>query len=458
MRSLQGSRIRFLIRFTKEELMKTYRVAIVGAGPAGFFTAQALNNSVTDERNFLIDMFDRLPTPWGLVRSGVAPDHPKIRTVTKVFEKIAAENNYRYFGNIELGRDIHISDLEKIYDVVVLATGTSLGKKLGIPGEELPGSISAADFVPWYNGHPDYVNVNPPLNGKYAIVIGAGNVAMDCGRILALVPHELNSTDIADHALEVFHDSSIRDVTIIGRRGPEHAAFTSPELRELPKLTETDVFIREDQIDDAIHRVGARLESEKDLRANLEAMHEISKAERRGNERKLSLAFLLTPLEVVGNVRVERVKFAVSKVVDDKVVKGDEIIELPCDLLITAIGYEGADIPGVDNERGRIANNEGKIRDGVYVVGWAKRGPSGVIGTNKSDSSEVVKKIISELSAAPKGNIDISEHLDSDKVVTYEGWSAINLTEISAGAELGRPRRKVVSWSELLSLGGVKST
>lgn len=438
--------------------MKTYRVAIVGAGPAGYFTAQALNNAINDQQTFMIDMFDRLPTPWGLVRSGVAPDHPKIRTVTKVFEKIASEPNYRYFGNVELGRDVHISDLEKLYDVVVLATGTSLGKKLGIPGEDLPGCISAADFVPWYNGHPDYANVNPPLKGRYAIVIGAGNVAMDCGRILALVPHELNSTDMADHALEVFHDSAIRDVTIVGRRGPEHAAFTSPELRELPKLTETDVFIREDQIADAINRVGVRLENEKDLRSNLEAMREIAQSERRGNDRKLSLAFLLTPLEVLGSGRVERVKFAVNKVVGDVVTTSDEIIELPCDLLITAIGYEGAEIPGIANERGRIANHEGKIREGVYVVGWAKRGPSGVIGTNKSDSSEVVKRILAELPDTPKGAVDVVTHLDSEKIVTHEGWSAINLAETSAGAELGRPRQKVVSWSELLSLGGVKST
>ncbi len=438
--------------------MKTYRVAIVGAGPAGYFTAQALNNAINDQQTFMIDMFDRLPTPWGLVRSGVAPDHPKIRTVTKVFEKIASEPNYRYFGNVELGRDVHISDLEKLYDVVVLATGTSLGKKLGIPGEDLPGCISAADFVPWYNGHPDYANVKPPLKGKYAIVIGAGNVAMDCGRILALVPHELNSTDMADHALEVFHDSAIRDVTIVGRRGPEHAAFTSPELRELPKLTETDVFIKEDQIADAINRVGVRLENEKDLRSNLEAMREIAQSERRGNDRKLSLAFLLTPLEVLGSGRVERVKFAVNKVVGDVVTTSDEIIELPCDLLITAIGYEGAEIPGIVNERGRIANHEGKIREGVYVVGWAKRGPSGVIGTNKSDSSEVVKRILAELPDTPKGAVDVVTHLDSEKIVTHDGWSAINLAETSAGAELGRPRQKVVSWSELLSLGGVKST
>ena len=438
--------------------MTTYRVAIVGAGPAGYFTAQALNNSCDDERNFLIDMFDRLPTPWGLVRSGVAPDHPKIRTVTKVFEKIAAEPNYQYFGNIELGRDIHISDLEKLYDVVVLATGTSLGKKLGIPGEDLEGVISAADFVPWYNGHPDYVHVNPPLTGKYAIVIGAGNVAMDCGRMLALIPHELSTTDVADHALDVFQQSSIRDVTIVGRRGPEHAAFTSPELRELPKLHETDVFIKSEQIDDAITRVGSRMESEKDLRSNLEAMRDIARVEHRGNERKLSLAFLLTPLEVLGSGKVERVKFAVNRVESDKVIATEEIIELPCDLLITAIGYEGIEIPGVPKDGGRIANVDGKVREGVYVVGWAKRGPSGVIGTNKSDSSEVVKRILAELPANPKGVGEIDAHVDSKKIVTHAGWSAINAAEISAGEASSRPRRKVVSWSELLSLGGAKST
>lgn len=438
--------------------MATYRVAIVGAGPAGYFTAQALNNATDEKHDFLIDMFDRLPTPWGLVRSGVAPDHPKIRTVTKVFDKIASEPNYRYFGNIELGRDIHISDLERIYDVVVLATGTSLGKKLGIPGEDLPGVISAADFVPWYNGHPDYVHVNPQLNGRYAIVVGAGNVAMDCGRMLALVPHELSTTDMADHALDIFQESSIRDVTIVGRRGPEHAAFTSPELRELPKLEETDVFIDSKQINDAISRVGARMESEKDLRSNLEAMRDIALNEHRGNERRLSLAFLLTPVEILGEGKVERVRFGVNKVEGDSVVATEETIELPCDLLVTAIGYEGAEIPGVAHDKGRISNSDGKVRDGLYVVGWAKRGPSGVIGTNKSDSSEVVKRIVAELPDTPKGVGEISTHIDNQKVVTHGGWSAINMAELAAGEAVGRPRRKVVSWAELLSLGGAKST
>ena len=216
--------------------MKTFKIAIVGAGPAGYFTALALQNSCNDERNFKIDLIERLPTPWGLVRSGVAPDHPKIKTVSKVFEKVASDPNFRLFGNVELGRDIKLDDLQEKYDAVVLCTGSSIGKKLGIPGENLTNYFSAADFVPWYNGHPDYENLEINLNGKVAIVIGAGNVAMDCARMLALEPTELDPTDTADRAMEFFHRSSIRKVYIAGRRGPEHAAFTAPELRELSQI------------------------------------------------------------------------------------------------------------------------------------------------------------------------------------------------------------------------------
>jgi ferredoxin/flavodoxin---NADP+ reductase len=225
-----------------------FKVAIVGAGPAGYFAAQALQNSVTEDLIFSIDMIERLPTPWGLVRSGVAPDHPKIKTVAKVFEKIAADSNFRLFGNVELGKDISLTDLTSKYDAVIMATGSSVGKKLGIPGEELANSISAAIFVPWYNGHPDLADFDVDLSGKVAVVIGAGNVAIDCGRILALDPKELDPTDIADHALEVFRKSNTRKVLITGRRGAEFASFTAPELRDLPKLEHTDVFISEEQI------------------------------------------------------------------------------------------------------------------------------------------------------------------------------------------------------------------
>ena len=250
--------------------MPHFKVAIVGAGPAGYFAAQALQNLANEERVFEIDMIERLPTPWGLVRSGVAPDHPKIKTVSKVFEKIATAENFRLFANVEVGNDVTVAQLQEKYDAVIIATGSSIGKKLGIPGEDLRGSLSAAVFVPWYNAHPDFVGVDTPLDADTALVIGAGNVAMDVARMLALEPTELDPTDTADHAIDAFKHSNIRKVYISARRGPEHAAFTSPELRELPKLEHTNVVIHKEDIEAAIIRAGA--EPEKDVKSNLDAM------------------------------------------------------------------------------------------------------------------------------------------------------------------------------------------
>jgi len=261
--------------------LTVFRIAIVGAGPAGYFAAQALQNLQNDERSFSIDMIERLPTPWGLVRSGVAPDHPKIKTVSKVFEKIATSEGFQLFCNVELGKDISIEELTNNYDAVVIATGTNKGRKLGIPGEHLRGSLSAAEFVPWYNAHPDYVNVDVPLDTDTAVVIGAGNVALDVARMLALEPKELDCTDTANHALDDLHKSSIRTVHVFGRRGPEHAAFTSPELRELPKLEHTDVEIGECDIEDALTRVGGAGEIAKEVKSNLDAMMAIAKQKRR---------------------------------------------------------------------------------------------------------------------------------------------------------------------------------
>jgi ferredoxin--NADP+ reductase len=433
--------------------MPTYRIAIVGAGPAGYFSAQALQNSQDEYRVFAIDLFERLPTPWGLVRSGVAPDHPKIKTVAKVFEKIAGDPNFRLFGNVELGRDISIEQLKENYDAVILATGSSVGRKLGIPGEELAGSLSAADFVPWYNGHPDYVNVTVPLNGKNAIVIGAGNVAMDCGRMLALDPKELDSTDTADHALAALYESAIRNVTIVGRRGPEHAAFTSPEIRELPKLENTDVLIVQTEIESAKERVAEELEENKELRNNLEALLEVSQSELKNHERKLAINFLLTPLEIIGNKKVEAIRFARNEVINDKVTATTEIIEMPCDLVISAIGYQVLQIPGVEIANGKVVNENGFVADNLYVVGWAKRGPSGVIGTNKSDSSDVVKLLLAKLPSAAKENSDIAKIITNHQVISQPGWQKINQAEINRGEAVGKPRRKLTEWSDLLSLG-----
>ena len=433
--------------------MPTYRIAIVGAGPAGYFSAQALQNSQDENRVFAIDLFERLPTPWGLVRNGVAPDHPKIKSVAKVFEKIASDPNFRLFGNVELGRDISIEQLKENYDAVILATGSSVGRKLGIPGEDLPGSLSAADFVPWYNGHPDYVNCDVPLNGKNAIVIGAGNVAMDCGRMLALDPAELNSTDTSDHALVAFHQSAIRKVTIVGRRGPEHAAFTSPEIRELPKLENTDVIISHSEIESAKIRVAEKLEGNKELRNNLEAMLEVSQSPSKNHERKLAINFLLTPIEIIGDDKVEAIRFVRNEVINDKVSATSEIFELPCDLVISAIGYQVLPIPGVEFANGKVVNENGHVADNLYVVGWAKRGPNGVIGTNKSDSSDVIKLLLAKLSSAAKENMDMAKMLASHQVITQSGWQKINAAEVEQGETVGKPRRKLTVWSDLLSLG-----
>jgi len=421
--------------------MTKYKVAIVGAGPAGYFAAQALQNLQTDDLQFSIDMIERLPTPWGLVRSGVAPDHPKIKTVSKVFEKVATAGNFRLFGGVELGTDISIEQLKELYDAVVIATGSSIGKKLGIPGEDLPGSLSAAEFVPWYNAHPDFHDIEISLDCDTAVVIGAGNVAMDVARILALEPSELDPTDTADHAIATFKKSSIREVVISARRGPEHAAFTSPELRELPKLEHTNVLISQTDIAAAIVRAGE--EPEKDVKSNLDAMLLISEKEATHHDRTMKFQFLATPIEIKGDGKVEEVVF--------KKTGSDETFSIKCGLVITAIGYEAASIAGIPYERGKVLNTDGFVSENLYVVGWAKRGPSGVIGTNKSDASDVMKLLVSGLKSA-KNIGDVSDLLSDKKFISQLHWEAINAAEVAAGEPLGKPRRKMVTREDLFKI------
>ena len=421
--------------------MPTFKVAIVGAGPAGYFAAQALQNAQSDDKTFAIDMIERLPTPWGLVRSGVAPDHPKIKTVSKVFEKIATAGNFRLFGNVELGTDVQLGELQAKYDAVIIATGTSLGRKLGIPGEELQGYLSAADFVPWYNAHPDYTKVDVPLDADTAIVIGAGNVAMDVARMLALDPTELDPTDTANYAITALKKSNIRKVYICARRGAEHAAFTSPELRDLPKLEHTNVIISKSDIDAAI--VAAGDAPEKDVKSNLDAMLAIAEHEKTSHVRTMEFLFHHVPTEIKGSGQVQEVEF--------KTPAGQKVIK--CGLVISAIGYEAQPLSGISYEKGKVLNTDGRVKDNLYVVGWAKRGPSGVIGTNKSDAAGVIELLISTLTT-PKNSGDINDLIGAHKVITQTHWEVINAAEVASGEPLGKPRVKVADKDELLRLGG----
>ena len=421
--------------------MPTFKIVIVGAGPAGYFAAQALQNLQNEEITFEIDMIERLPTPWGLVRSGVAPDHPKIKTVSKVFEKIASHENFRLFANVEIGSDISVAQLQEKYDAVIIATGSSLGKKLGIPGEGLRGSLSAATFVPWYNAHPDFVGVDTPLDADTAVVIGAGNVAMDVARMLALEPSELDPTDTADHAIDAFKNSNIRKVYISARRGPEHAAFTSPELRELPKLEHTNVIMDKVDIEAAIVRAGDA--PEKDVKSNLDAMLLIADNPKSEHERTMQFLFQHTPKEILGTDRVEGVVYSTPN--------GD--VTIKCGLVITAIGYQAHGIEGIPYENGKVVNNDGRVHENLYVVGWAKRGPSGVIGTNKSDAAAVMQLLVEDLKS-PKNAGDISELLTHQVVVSQEHWQKINEAEVAAGEAKGKPRVKSVERTELLKQAG----
>jgi ferredoxin--NADP+ reductase len=422
--------------------LPTFKIAIVGAGPAGYFAGQALQNLANDDRTFEIDMIERLPTPWGLVRSGVAPDHPKIKTVSKVFEKIAAQETFRLFANVEIGNDISVAQLQEKYDAVIIATGSSQGKTLGIPGENLRGSLSAASFVPWYNAHPDFVGVDTPLDADTAVVIGAGNVAMDVARMLALEPTELDPTDTADHAIDAFKKSNIRKVYITARRGPEHAAFTSPELRELPKLENTNVIMNKSDIEAAIVRAGDA--PEKDVKSNLDAMLLIAENPKTEHERTMQFLFSHTPKEILGTDHVEGVVYSTPN--------GD--ITIKCGLVITAIGYQAQGIEDVPYENGKVVNTDGRVKDNLYVVGWAKRGPSGVIGTNKSDAAAVIELLAEDLKS-PKNSGDISELLTHQVVVSQEHWQKINEIEVTAGEPHGKPRKKSVTRAELLKHAGL---
>ena len=435
---------------------ETLRVAVVGSGPAGFYAAAALLASA--EPPVGVDMIERLPTPWGLVRLGVAPDHPNIKAVSRAFEKTAQQPGFRFFGNVEVGRDVTHDELRGLYDAVVYAVGAQTDRQLGIPGEDLPGSWAATEFVAWYNGHPDFQHLEFDLSHERAVVIGNGNVALDVARMLALTPEELAPTDTTDRAIAAINEAGIREILVVGRRGPVQAAWTPVEVGELGELAGADVIVDPAQLelDDAS---AAELEAAPPtVRRNVEHLREYAAREQAGKPRRIVLRFLASPVAILGDGKVEAIELVRNELVEGRAVATDERERAECGIVFRSVGYRGVGIPGVpfDDARGTIPNESGRVEPGLYAAGWIKRGPSGVIGTNKKDATETVGLLLEDARAGklpPRGDGTLEELLAGRgaEPVLYAGWEAIDLAERTAGEPRGRPRVKLCSWEELLA-------
>lgn len=453
--------------------MRPYHVAIVGSGPSGFFAAASLlkfADSPDSDRDVRVDLLEMLPTPWGLVRSGVAPDHPKIKSISAQFDKTAADARFRFFGNIKVGEHVTPAELAERYDAVVYAVGAQSDRALHIPGEELPGSVAAVDFVGWYNAHPHFDGMAPNLAGGRAVVVGNGNVALDVARILVSDPEALANTDIADHALASLDTRGVEEVVVIGRRGPLQATFTTLELRELGDLEALgDVDVILDPADfDGI--TDADLETaSKTVKQNIKVLRKYVDEQPREAKRRIVFRFCTSPVELRGEDRVESIVLGRNELVrdaDGRVVAKDtgEREELPVQLVVRAVGYRGVPTPGLpfDDRSGTIPHTDGRIEGSrnEYVVGWIKRGPSGVIGSNKKDSQDTVDTLLEDLRAAgvdergSEYSIELAEWLveHQPKLVTGEHWQLIDAHERTAGQSVGRPRVKLASVAELLRI------
>jgi ferredoxin/flavodoxin---NADP+ reductase len=432
--------------------MGALRVAVVGSGPAGFYAAGAL---LAADVPVEVDMIERLPTPWGLVRLGVAPDHPKIKSVSRAFERIALQPGFRFFGNVEVARDIQHGELLDLYDAVVYAVGAQSDRRMGIPGEDLPGSWAATEFVAWYNGHPDFQHLEFDLSNGRAVVIGNGNVAVDVARMLALTPEELEPTDTTDAAIDAFVNAGIREIVVVGRRGPAQAAFTTPELQELGELAGADVIVDPSDLE------GAEPHDTNSDR-NLAVLRGYAAREPEGKPKRLVLRFLLSPVAIIGEGRVEAIELARNRLEADaagalRAIATDERETLSTGIVFRSVGYRGVALPGVpfDEDTGTVPNDRGRVAPGVYVAGWIKRGPSGVIGTNKKDATETVELLLEDLRDAPRKGRSAAEVeavlLDRGvQLVVYEGWTSIDELERAAGEPVGRPRVKICTWEDLL--------
>ncbi len=450
------------------------RVAIVGSGPAGFYAAGHLLKSKSHpDLQVQVDIYDRLPTPWGLVRGGVAPDHPNIKAVSRVYEKTAAHPEFRFYGNIEYGSDLTHDDLLARYHAVIYAVGAQTDRRMGIPGEDLPGSWAATEFVAWYNGHPDYCDLEFDLSGERAVVIGNGNVAADVARMLALTRDELASTDVADHALEVMAESNIREIVVLGRRGPAQAAFTNPELLELGEMTDADVYVdtRDVELDELSRTWLESDAASATARKNVDILTGYAGREPEGKRRRIVLRFLVSPLAILGTDKVEGIRICRNTLKHEegslRACTTESTEEFDCDIVFRSIGYKGVEVQGVsfDERKGTVPNEHGRILDaqgepirGEYAVGWIKRGPTGIIGTNKRDAQETVDALLEDLDAGRLNEPQdpsrdaLEELLDERKPdhVTYAGWEAIDSAEKAAGEPQGRPRVKLTTTEELL--------
>ena len=447
------------------------RVAIVGAGPAGAFAAAAIKRINGDAE---IDLYERLPTPWGLLRAGVAPDHQEIKRLQDTFERQTLRRGCRFLGNVEVGVDVHHSELAELYSAVVYATGAQTDKSLGIPGEDLPGSWAATEFVAWYNGHPDFRGLEFDLTGRRAVVIGNGNVAADVVRVLTRHPDELARTDIADHALEALRRSRIEEVVVLGRRGPAQAAFTSAELRELGRLDGVDLRVDPAGVDlDPVSAEWLAEEGTFTARKNVELLREFAAREPVANaSRRIELRFLSSPVEIRGDGRVEAVDVRRNEIVrgEDGALRaraaGDEIETIECGLVLRSVGYRAVPLPDVPfderhfvlpNREGRALTPEGEPLPGVYAVGWIKRGPTGILGTNKRDAEETIACLADDLGAGAlrQPPEDARERIDAllaeraPGAITVDGWRAIDALEREQGRSAERPRVKLASRDEL---------
>ena len=428
------------------------RVAVVGSGPAGFYAAGALLDA---ERGIEVDMIERLPTPWGLVRLGVAPDHPKLKSVSRAFERIAEKPGFRFFGNVEVGKDLSHHDLVELYDAVLYAFGAQSDKRLGIPGEDLPGSWSATEFVAWYNGHPDYQELPFDLNVDRAVVIGNGNVALDVARMLALTPEELSPTDTTDPAIDAIGSSTVREILVVGRRGPAQASWTTQELKEMGELAGADVVVDAAELEDDE-------EHDTQTQRNLEVLRDFAAREPSGKQRVVRFLFLRSPVAIHGEEKVESIELVRNRLENLVAVPTDERETIDCGLVFRSVGYRGVGLPDVpfDEKRGTILNEGGRVvgAERTYCAGWIKRGPTGIIGTNKKDATETVTQLLEDLDAGrithrDEATPEAIETLLAERdvhAVLYAGWATIDEVERAAGEKLGRPRVKLRTWDELL--------